>query len=138
MKTLNIWVLMFLFLAAGNLRAVEEEVSQPVRTKAVTEALKGQSQVVAVYARGLCCPSCAIGIRKKVSKLAFVDQKQLTKGVDLDAKHQLAMIAIKPGATAYGAALAKAIDAAGYPAVHLYTFEGGSLRTQDISGYVPQ
>ncbi|MFT4690410.1 MAG: hypothetical protein ACI9OD_002626, partial [Limisphaerales bacterium] len=75
---------------------------------------------------------CAIGIRKKVSRLAFVDKKQFSKGVDLDAKTQLVLIGLKSGSTPDKAALAKAIESAGYDPVHLYSLNNGTLKTTPL------
>jgi|GEM_PF-498159 len=113
--------------------APPKEASQEVRNTAAIEKLNKEANTVCIYAKGLCCPSCAIGIRKKVGKLSFVDTKRLAKGVDLDVKTQLVTIAVKSGAKAEVTALAKAIDDAGYDAVHLYTLSAGKLGTQELS-----
>lgn len=109
------------------------EVTQDVRDGAVAEKLKTQPGTVAVYAKGLCCPSCAIGIRKKVHTLAFVNQDRFTDGVELDAKTQLVTIALKKGARLDAKALAQAIVDAGYEPVHLYTLANGKVVTKDIA-----
>ena len=109
------------------------EASQEVRNEAVVTKLKSTSGTVAVYAQGLCCPSCAIGVRKKVSGLAFVDQARLEKGIELDAKTQLVTIAVKPGAKIDNKVLRQAILDAGYEPVHLYTMAGDKLVTTSIS-----
>lgn len=114
--------------------APPKEASQEVRNTAAIEKLNKEANTVCVYAKGLCCPSCAIGIRKKVGKLSFVDTKRLAKGVDLDVKTQLVTIAVKAGADADPTALAKAIDDAGYDAVHLYTLSAGKLGTRELAG----
>ena len=75
----------------------------------------------------------AIGIRKHVSKLDFVDKKRLSKGVDLDAKVQLVLVAVKEGHTPDLAALAKAVDDAGYDPVILYRLNGGALKTSNLT-----
>jgi four helix bundle suffix protein len=136
MKTLQLIVFTFL---ATNLHAVEEcypEASRESRVAAAKAILAKDPDVVTVYAKGLCCPSCAIGIRKKVGKLDFVDTKRLKKGVDLDAKMQLATIALKKGATPKVDALAKAIDDAGYDGIHLYRMEGGELKEVPLPRFI--
>jgi hypothetical protein len=109
-----------------------QEVKESVRIQAASKKLKEQPAAMCLYVKGLCCPSCAIGIRKKVSRLTFVDQKQFSKGVDLDAKTQLVLIGLKSGAAPDNAALAKAIDAAGYEPVHLYSLINGTLKTTPL------
>ena len=109
------------------------EASQEVRDTAVVEKLKATSGTVAVYAQGLCCPSCAIGVRKKVSGLPFVDQGRLEKGIELDPKTQLVTIALKPGSKVDAKALSQAIVDAGYEPVHLYRLERGKLITKKIA-----
>jgi len=108
------------------------EASEEARIVAATSKLKEQPGAMCLYVKGLCCPSCAIGIRKKVSKLAFVDQEQFSKGVDLDAKTQLVLIGLKKGATPDSSKLAKAIEDAGYEPVHLYRLTDGELKTTPL------
>ena len=120
-------------VCAPSISQPNPEASQEVRNTAVVEKLKATSGTVAVYAQGLCCPSCAIGVRKKVSGLPFVDQARLEKGIELDAKTQLVTIALKPGAKVDAKALSKAIVDAGYEPVHLYRLDGGKLITKKIA-----
>ena len=109
------------------------EASQDVRNTAVVEKLKASRGTVAVYAQGLCCPSCAIGVRKKVSGLPFVDQGRLEQGIELDPKTQIVTIALKPGSKVDPKALSQAIAEAGYEPVHLYRLRRGKLVTKKIS-----
>ena len=46
---------------------VSEEVSEEVRLVAAREKLSSESGTAVMYAKGLCCPTCAIGVRKKIS-----------------------------------------------------------------------
>lgn len=126
-------ILVAFCLTSGVEAAPPKEASQEVRNTAAVEKLNKEANTVCIYAKGLCCPSCAIGIRKKVGKLSFVDTKRLAKGVDLDVKTQLVTIAVKSGENADPTALAKAIDDAGYDAIHLYTLRAGKLGTQDLA-----
>ena len=109
------------------------EVSQDVRKAAVLKTLTERPKAVLVYARGLCCPSCSIGVRKKVSPLAFVDRDQAESGVKIDAENQLVVIAVKPGAPIDMKALSQAIDDAGYPPIHLYSMDKGKLVTKTFA-----
>lgn len=108
------------------------EVSQDVRNVAVQKALEGRAGVLAVYARGLCCPSCAIGVRLKVSALEFVDTEKPDKGVEIDPVNQLVTVALKPGKTVDSKAIRQAIQDAGYAPVHIYTVVAKKLVTQSI------
>ncbi len=119
--------------ASAQSKGPNPEVSQSARDTAVVDKLKAEDGTVAVYAKGLCCSSCAIGIRKKVHSLAFIDQARFTDGVDLDAKTQLVTIALKKGSKLDAKALAKAIEDAGYEPVHLYTLESNKLVTQTLT-----
>ena len=109
------------------------EASQEVRNAAVVEKLKAAPGTVAVYAQGLCCPSCAVGVRKKVVALKFVDQARLQEGIELDAKTQLVTVALKSGKKVDEKALSKAIKDAGYEPVHIYSLnKKGELVTKSL------
>ncbi len=103
------------------------EASEDVRAKAVEAALKSQPETVIVYAKGLCCPSCAIGVRKMVSRLPFVDSSDANQGVVLDAKHQLVTVQLRKGTKVNAEQIGKAIDDAGYAPVKLYRYVNGKV-----------
>ncbi len=109
-----------------------DEATQMERDIAVKSKLEGKANVVALFAKGLCCPSCAIGVRKKVGSLPFVDGAQFTSGVELDPQHQLVTIAVKKGKSVDLPALAKAIDEAGYAPVHFYSVVKGQVVTKPL------
>lgn len=108
------------------------EISGDARLSAAEKVLKETEDTVTLYVKGLCCPSCAIGIRKKVSKLLFVDTKRLEKGVTLDTKTQLATIAVTGYDPAYLPALSQAVRDAGYDPFHLYRLEKGKVTLTEI------
>ena len=110
-----------------------EEVNQDVRDIQVKAQLKTKPDALLVYAKGLCCPSCAIGIRKMISRLPFVDTTKPNDGVDLDAKHQLVTIMVKKGNQPDFRALASAIDEAGYEPVHTYVWRDNKVVTSRLS-----
>ena len=114
-------------------REVYREATEDVRRAAAEQRLAGQTDLVVVYARGLCCLSCAIGIRTKVKKLDFVDRERLEQGVELDAQTQLVTIAIQPGETVDPAALAVAIDRAGYEPERLYMIQDDAFVDQPLT-----
>jgi hypothetical protein len=86
---------------------------------------------LAVHTKGLVCSSCGIGLRIHTSKLEGVDKSQLTKGVDLDVKKQLVLVAFKPDAAIDVDGVREAIYKAGYDPVHYYlwTEMGGITQT---------
>ena len=106
------------------------EVTQDVRDVEVAKQLKGTTNTVLVYAEGMCCPSCSSGVKKYVGELAFVKETEDRSSVQIDAKHQLVRIEIKPRSTIDMQALSKALDEAGYPAIHLYALKKGKVVTQ--------
>ena len=106
------------------------EVNQEVRNQEVAKQLKGSTNTVLVYAEGLCCPSCSSGVKKYVGELAFVKKTEDKSSIQIDAKHQLVRIELKPKSTIDMKALSKALDEAGYPAIHLYALKKGKVVTQ--------
>lgn len=106
------------------------EVNQEVRNEEVAKQLKGTSDTVLVYAEGLCCPSCSSGVKKYVGELAFVKETEDKSSIQIDAKHQLVRIELKPRSTIDMKALSKALGEAGYPAIHLYSLKKGKVVTQ--------
>lgn len=122
-----------LLLGAGGLSAEPfPESTEDARAVAAMTKLSGADDLEVIYAKGLCCPSCAIGIRKKVSKLNFVDRERFNKGVDLDPKFQLVSIAIKDGQMADYAEITQAILDAGYDPVQAYLIDNDAIATRSI------
>ena len=109
------------------------EAPEAERQTAALEILKTTPDAILVYAEGLCCQSCGIGVRKKVGALDFVDVARFNKGVELHPRTQLATVAIKKGKRAKGSALANAVDAAGYDPVNLYEWRSGKLVVTSIA-----
>ena len=114
-------------------KAPNQEATEEVRIDVVKEQLKESPGLVLVYAKGLCCPSCAIGIRKMVSGLEFVDSSGDKKGVELDPKHQLVSFKIKEGEALDEGKLVEAIDNAGYDPVRLYKIDGKKLVSNELA-----
>lgn len=67
-----------------------------------------------------------------ISRLAFVDTSKKDSGVELDAKHQLVTIALKPGAKPDLNALTTALDDAGYEGVHAYSLKDDKVVTSSL------
>ena len=108
------------------------EITEKKREVAALATLKSTPGTIKIYARGMCCESCGIGIRKKLQKLEFVDTGRFNKGIALDAKTQLVTVAIKKGATIDVEAIKKAVKAAGYDPVKLYELKGGRLKSTQL------
>ena len=109
------------------------EASEEERVKVAEKGLEGKTNVVMLYAEGLCCPSCAIGIRKKISVLEFVDASGSNQGVELDPKFQLVTLNIKKDQAVDMKKLALAIDDAGYTPVRFYAMEKGDFVTKKLA-----
>ena len=123
---------LFAFAQAQD-KQIYSEISEKKREAAALTALKSTPDIVMVYAKGMCCESCGIGIRKKLQKLDFVDTKRFNKGIGLDPKTQLVTIAMKKGAKADGKAIHKAVQQAGYDAMKLYELVGGKLKSTPLA-----
>ena len=117
----------------GNSPTVYKEVNVETRNAEAARVLKGSDNLILVYARGLCCPSCSLGVRKTVSRLSFVNVDQPKKGVILDAKHQLVHVMLKPGAEVVTADIWQAIDDAGYDPVTIFRYGDSGLKTEQYT-----
>ena len=100
--------------------SVSPEVTEEVRLVAAKEKLDKEPNTIVLYAKGLCCPSCAIGVRIKVSKLNFVDRSRFNKGVELDTKTQLVTVAIADNKKIDLKRVSQAVQSAGYTPVRSY------------------
>ncbi len=131
LSLVNFFLMVLVPLTSSDVFALEEDVSseatESVRVVAAKEKLIKEPGSVVLYAKGLCCPSCAIGVRKKVSKLDFVDRSRFKQGVKLDTKTQLVTVAIAEAKKADFNALSLAIEDAGYDPVRSYSLEDGGL-----------
>lgn len=109
---------------------VSPEASEEVRRDSAREKLTANPSIVVLYAEGLCCPSCAIGVRKKVSRLDYIDRSRFNKGVDLDAKTQLVSVAVNVASNQVDLdTLAQAVVDAGYTPVRTYHLDADELHT---------
>ena len=127
------WLAIMVLAALGVTMATaadgDPDVKQEVRNVAAIKMLKERKGVSLMYVKGLVCPSCALGIRIKISKLPFVDLTRYKRGVDMDAKNQLVTVALLPGEKADAGSLAKAVSDAGYDPVETYSMEAGKLQS---------
>ena len=105
----------------------KEEARPEVRLAAAKETLLESSEISLVYVKGLVCPSCAIGIRKNLSKMKGVDKKRFKDGIDMNPETQLVSIALKDGAKLNSKDLIERVVDAGYVAVEEYRLHESHL-----------
>ena len=105
----------------------KEEAPEEVRLAAAKKVLSESSQISLVYVKGLVCPSCAIGVRKNLSKMKGVDKKKFKEGIDMNADTQLVTIALKKDAKVDVKELIERVDDAGYDAIEKYKLHDGHL-----------
>ena len=98
----------------------KEEARPEVRLAEAKKTLLSSSNISLVYVKGLVCPSCAIGVRKNLSKMKGVDKKRFRDGIDMDPETQLVSIALKDGAELDNKDLIERVVDAGYFAVEEY------------------
>ena len=98
-----------------------------VRLAAASKVLKDSSAISLVYVKGLVCPSCAIGVRKNLSKMKGVDKKRFRDGIDMNPETQLVTIALKAGAKVDNKDIMDRVEDAGYVAVEEYKLHDGHL-----------
>ena len=105
----------------------KEEARPEVRLAAAKKALLESSEISLVYVKGLVCPSCAIGIRKNLTKMKGVDKKRFKDGIDMNPETQLVSIALKDGAKLNSKDLIERVVDAGYVAVEEYRLHESHL-----------
>ena len=128
----SIYLLGFITFA----EAKKNNHSTQEREKAAILGLKSSPDTVLVYAKGLVCESCAIGIRKKLTRLKFIDRSKPKKGIILDAKSQLVSISVAKGKFEDISDIKKAIQGAGYDPVTLYKYtEQNEFKVIQLKNY---
>ena len=105
----------------------KEEVRPEVRLTAAKKILLEKTQISLIYVKGLVCPSCAIGIRKNLSKMKGVDKKRFKDGIDMNPETQLVTIALKDGVELDSKDLIERVVDAGYVAVEEYRLHESHL-----------
>ncbi len=105
----------------------KKEARPEARLTAAKKTLLESSQISLIYVKGLVCPSCAIGIRKNLSKMKGVDKKRFKDGIDMNPETQLVTIALKNGAKLDSKDLIERIVDAGYFAVEEYRLHENHL-----------
>lgn len=105
----------------------KEEARPEVRLEEAKKTLLNSSKISLIYVKGLVCPSCAIGVRKNLSKMNGVDKKRFKDGIDMDPETQLVTIALKDGAELDNKDLIERVVDAGYFAVEEYKLHENHL-----------
>lgn len=105
----------------------KEEARPEERLTAAKKILLEENQISLIYVKGLVCPSCAIGIRKNLSKMKSVDKKRFKDGIDMNPETQLVTIALKNGAKLDSKDLIERVVDAGYVAVEEYRLHESHL-----------
>ena len=105
----------------------KEEARPEVRLAEAKKTLLSSSNISLVYVKGLVCPSCAIGVRKNLSKMKGVDKKRFKDGIDMNPETQLVAIALKDGAELDNKDLIERVVDAGYFAVEEYKLHENHL-----------
>ena len=105
----------------------KEEARPEVRLAMAKKTLLETTEVSLVYVKGLVCPSCAIGVRKNLSKMKGVDRKRFKDGIDMNPETQLVTIALKNGAKLDSKDLIERVVDAGYTAVEEYRLHESHL-----------
>ena len=130
MKLLQILLLLItLFISSNFIVANEdkEEARPEVRLEAAKKILLDSSSISLIYVEGLVCPSCAIGIRKNLSKMLGVDRSRFKDGIDMNPETQLVTIAFKEGISIDNKDLIELVEDAGYTAIEEYKLHEGHI-----------
>ena len=122
-------LLITLFISSNFIVANEdkEEARPEVRLEAAKKILLDSSSISLIYVEGLVCPSCAIGIRKNLSKMLGVDRSRFKDGIDMNPETQLVTIAFKEGISIDNKDLVELVEDAGYTAIEEYKLHDGHI-----------
>ena len=103
----------------------EGHVQKPVNLDNVQV---GEGEAV-IIVQGIVCTFCSQGVRRKLSKLPFIDSSKYTKGVKVDIEKQKVTIAIKPGSDFEMEEVFRSIKSGGYEPVVAYKNTGNEIVT---------
>lgn len=122
-------LLITLFISSNFIVANEdkEEARPEVRLEAAKKILLDSSSISLIYVEGLVCPSCAIGIRKNLSKMLGVDRTRFKDGINMNPETQLVTIAFKEGISIDNKDLIELVEDAGYTAIEEYKLHEGHI-----------
>ncbi|HBU60607.1 MAG TPA: hypothetical protein DEB48_12270 [Verrucomicrobiales bacterium] len=135
MKFFYISIISFFYLNFTQISGAADgvpEITRKARAKIATVKLESSEGIALLYVRGMTCPSCAIGIRVKISKLDFVDSSRFKRGVDMDCNNQLLSVAVKKGGVLNWSQIIEKIDDAGYVAVERFSLGKNGLQVSPL------
>lgn len=115
------------FVSASLANEDKAEITPELRREAAEKVLIASDDISLIYVKGLVCPSCAIGIRKNLSKMKGVDKNRFKDGIDMDADTQLVKIALKGNISINNKDLLERVEDAGYSAVEQYKLHDGHV-----------
>ena len=117
-----------LFISSNFITAEDKKEALPEqRLEAAKKVLSDTANISLIYVKGLVCPSCAIGIRKNLSKMLGVDKTRFKDGIDMDPETQLVTISLKAGVFLDNRDLIELVEDAGYTAIEEYKLHDGHL-----------
>lgn len=73
-----------------------------------------------IVVQGIVCSFCSQGVKRKLSKLPFIDSSRYSKGVKVEIEKQKVTIAIKPGSDFEIDEVFRSIKSGGYEPVVAY------------------
>ena len=73
-----------------------------------------------IIVQGIVCSFCSQGVKRKLSKLSFIDSSRYSKGVKVEIEKQKVTIAIKPGSDFEIDEVFRSIKSGGYEPVVAY------------------
>ena len=117
-----------LFISSNFITAEDKKEALPEqRLEAAKKVLSDTANISLIYVKGLVCPSCAIGIRKNLSKMLGVDKTRFKDGIDMDPETQLVTISLREGVSLDNKDLIELVEDAGYTAIEEYKLHDGHL-----------
>lgn len=81
------------------------------------EVLDGEAVIIV---QGIVCSFCSQGVKRKLSKLPFIDGSRYSKGVKVEIEKQKVTIAIKPGSDFEIDEVFSSVKSGGYEPVVAY------------------
>ncbi len=79
--------------------------------------IKVEEDEVVIVVHGIVCSFCSQGVRKKLSKLPFIDKSRYQNGVKVEIEKQKVTIAVKPGSSFDISEVFRSIKSGGYEPV---------------------
>lgn len=90
---------------------------QTVSVKQSLNDITVEKDEVVIVVHGIVCSFCSQGVRKKLSKLPFIDKSRYQNGVKVEIEKQKVTIAVKPGSSFDISEVFRSIKSGGYEPV---------------------